>query len=242
MNYTTNYKTEKYFPGKILSSNTYGDYEILGKSLDTKKGERAEYVIRFLETGTIKTATSNRLNNGEISDPMKITVLGKGYIGIGKFKTSLNAKPTKEGTLWFNMLTRCYSSSYLKTCPTYEDVTVCERWLNFQNFCSDLPTLENYDKWVLNSNLYSLDKDKKQSEVINKVYSLETCLFVLNGENTILSNISKSRYKAISPTGKEYFFSNQRDFAEEHNLERRGISSVISGKQMTHKSWKFIKL
>lgn len=140
------------------------------------------------------------------------------------------------------MFTRCFDSSYLESCPSYKTVTICDRWKNYQTFCEDIKSLENYNKWLVNESPYHLDKDKKQPDIEYKVYSPETCLFITNSENTILSNVSKNSYEATSPSGSKYLFTNQREFAEAHGLERRGISSVISGTQLTHKGWKFIKL
>lgn len=84
MEFTTEYKSENYYAGRILSSNTYGDYKILGKSVNIMQGERARYVIEFLLTGTVKEVESYKMNNGEISDPMKPTVYGVGFMGLIK--------------------------------------------------------------------------------------------------------------------------------------------------------------
>ena len=61
----------------------------------------------------------------------KRTVLGIGYVGIGKFSRKANLSSYK---MWYHMLERCYSKSYIETNSTYKDVVVCDEWHNFQNF------------------------------------------------------------------------------------------------------------
>lgn len=241
MEFTTNYKSDKYYAGAIRSSNNCGDYKVLGKSSKVISG-RNTYGIEFLDTGMIKSVTTCQMNSGEVSDPLKKTVYGIGFMGDGDYKTSDKGKSLKEGTMWFNIMQRCYDPKYHETCPSYITTTICSRWENYQNFCEDLPLIEGYDLWKQDSFRYHLDKDKKQIDVDNKVYSLETCCFITNSENTILSNVSTSSYQAIDPTGKKYFFTNQREFAELHDMTRKGISSVISGAQKSHRGWRFYKL
>lgn len=240
LDFYTDYKSEKYSPGSIFFNN--GDIndkiEILGKAV-YKNESKHFYIIKFLNTGYIKRINSSQLSY-KIIDPLAPSVYGKGIIGVGKYKANENYKHTKEGTLWYNMLTRCYSEIYHQNTPTYITCEVCDRWLNFQLFCEDLPKLENYDKWLLDSFNWVLDKDTKVKE--NKIYSPDTCKFITNSENTIVSNISKSKYLAISPTGEQIEFTNMRIFAENHNMTKGGISSVITGKQKTHRGWKFKKI
>lgn len=90
-----------------------------------------------------------------------------------------NGNTSREYNLWKSMLKRSYSKQH--EFKAYRNVTVCDRWLTFSNFLEDLPLIENYDKWLQGG--YELDKDMKQQGVENKVYSLETCIFLSHDEN-----------------------------------------------------------
>ena len=223
-------------PGARWTTKRYGEFEIIGKIDD---GTGKYYYIKFINTGYCKIANGSAFASGNVKDPMARIVFGEGYIGEGEYHPTCKGKITKEGHLWYNMLERCYSPIYQEKNPTYKEVEVCERWKCFQNFCEDIKNIEGYEEWVKNNN-WALDKDKKIKN--NKLYCLEACIFIYEGENTSISNKSKSVYMGESPSGEIYYFKNQRKFAEIQNLCRRGISAVISGDQNTHRGWKFKRL
>ena len=228
----TSYKsTADRQPGAKWTSNNYGEIEIIGKVDD---GTGRNYKVRFLDTGTELIVNGSRFKTGDFKDPMAKIVCGVACIGIGIYD-GVNYK--KEKTLWHNMLDRCYKPTIYQKC--YEDVSICERWLNFQNFCEDLEEIPGYKEWK-QANNYALDKDG--IKIGNKCYCKEYCQFIYCGDNTILSNTSKSIYEATDPNNNKFYFRNQRLFADKHNLNRRGISSVVSGDQKTHKNWKFRRL
>lgn len=84
---------------------------------------------------------------------------------------------------WLQMLTRCYSKTYIKRFPTYKSCRVCKEWLLFSNF----------KKWFDENYVdgYCLDKD-----IIikgNKIYSPVTCCFVPNEINALLINHKNKR-------------------------------------------------
>lgn len=93
----------------------------------------------------------------------------------------------KSYTLWKAMLRRSYSRSTpseREKHKSYDNVSVCERWHKFSSFLEDLPLIEGYEEWIKNEVRMTLDKDLKQKGVENKVYSLETCVFISQAENT----------------------------------------------------------
>lgn len=170
--------------GSVYSSNSFGDFEVLNY-----KNSR-NVVIRFLNTGSIGTVTAGQIRNGQVRDYYTPTVYGVGILGKG-VPCSVNNKATREYTLWNNMLDRCYGNVY----PTYENVTVCDRWLNYQNFYKDIQELQGYDLW-LNDNNYQLDKDKLSGDT--KQYNIDNCCFITSSENVRLSN-----YKRVKDTIEE---------------------------------------
>jgi hypothetical protein len=115
------------------------------------------------------------------------TVCGVGYIGDGKYKVSVNRKHTEEYDRWKGILRRCYNEEERYKNPTYKDVTVCEEWLNFQNFA------EWWDK-----NYYKIDGEKMQldKDILikgNKLYSPSTCIFVPQNINILFTKCHKVR-------------------------------------------------
>lgn len=136
------------------------------------------------EHGAEVHTTYQNCQNGEIKNPYFRILCGVGYLGLysdgSKPTTKIKGRNTREYNLWVNMINRCYSGNY----PSYENVTVCERWLCFANFLEDLSKIENYEWWLANPNQrIALDKDIKQKGIEHKVYSVETCKFVSASEN-----------------------------------------------------------
>ena len=145
-----------------------------------------DVTVKFCDEHGAEVHTSWQwCQKGNVKNPYFTSIYGVACLGEGDFKTTVNGKPTREYSLWRNMLERCYSGSY----PTYENVTVCDRWLVYANFLEDLPLIEGYEMWLNNPNQrIALDKDLKQVGVPNKVYSLETVKFITQSENTKEAN------------------------------------------------------
>lgn len=84
----------------------------------------------------------------------------------------------KYYTTWHDMLRRCYSAEYHKRKPTYMGCSVCEEWKTFSNFKAWMEQQDWQDK--------QLDKDLLFPG--NKIYSPETCIFVDNRLNMLLTH------------------------------------------------------
>ena len=138
-----------------------------------------DVIVKFIDEHGAEIHTSWQCcQNGRVKNPYFTSIYGVGCLGEGDFLTGKN---TREYGLWKAMLNRCYSGNY----PTYENVTVCDRWLVYANFLEDLPLNEGYEMWLNNPNQrIAMDKDLKQIGVENKVYSLETVKFVTQSENS----------------------------------------------------------
>lgn len=137
----------------------------------------------LFENGWSMKTTYQQCSLGSVKSPFCKSVHGVGYLGVDKngipTKASENGKNTRAYEVWHNMLTRCYSEVELKRNPTYNKCSVCDRWLNYSLFLEDLPLIDNYDLWLNNEHQgITLDKDIKQPNTENKVYSLETCIFI----------------------------------------------------------------
>lgn len=83
---------------------------------------------------------------------------------------------------------------------TYLDVTVCERWLSYDNFFEDM-----YNTWFKGA---TLDKDSILPG--NRVYCKEYCKWLTKSENSIEVNsrINSKKVKCIE-TGKIYNSCNE---------------------------------
>lgn len=118
-------------------------------------------------------------------DPYKITVQGIGWIGEG------DATRTTEPHIynrWKAMLSRVKGRPNHVSNERYTNVTVCERWKNFQFFCEDFKSMEHSGREG-----FELDKDLTVPN--SKIYSPETCAFVPKEVNSLLLTTNKIRGK-----------------------------------------------
>lgn len=97
--------------------------------------------------------------------------------------------------LWASMIRRVYGNN---------NCTVCNRWLYFSNFISDIPKIPGFDFWLNNEceEKICLDKDIKSRvnenkynkiDNKNKEYSLENCMFVPESINHMVAKRSNRR-------------------------------------------------
>ena len=170
--------------GKVCKRLNSGDFKIL------KYNNKKNVVIRFLKTGYETTVELGSIRNGKVKDPYLPSVYGIGILGT-KYLASINGVQTKEYTLWNSMLQRCYSDTnvcdaYKKKHPTYID---CEVSDNFKNY-------EYFYEWCneqigFGSEGWQLDKDLLIKG--NKVYSENTCVFIPQEINSLLTKRTASR-------------------------------------------------
>ena len=108
-----------------------------------------------------------------------------GTMGEGEYTSRINSIRTKEYIAWDAMLQRCYDPKLHKRHPSYEKCTVCDEWLDFQNFA----------KWFSNNNIEGFQLDKDLLIQGNKVYSPETCCFIPQEINlALIKPITKQKY------------------------------------------------
>ncbi len=86
------------------------------------------------------------------------------------------------------MVQRCYDKKiHKKYKPEYKDKSVCEEWLNYSNFRIWFD--EHYVPYKNNQ----IDLDKDLLVQGNKVYSPETCVFLLHYQNTMFERSAKDK-------------------------------------------------
>lgn len=131
-------------------------------------------------------------------DAFNPTVFRRGYMGDGENRSRYGTglQKTKKYLTWFAMMQRCYSENSLKRKPTYENCEVCEEWWNFQVFCKWFD--ENY--YEIPNHVMCLDKDILVNS--NKIYSPETCCFVPQQINKLLT--LRHRFRGELPLGVKH--------------------------------------
>lgn len=187
-----------------------------------------DVMVMFESTGFLQKATSGNIRNGEVKDPMRPSVFGVGYFGVGRFKSKVKGKFTPEYSSWLHMLSRCYCSKYQSKQPTYIGCKVCDEWHNFQTFAEWFSV--NHPKDGLE---YQLDKDILIKG--NKTYSPMACKFVSRQENTEAAKATE--WVFISPKGEIVNIYNLRKFCRENKLDQGSMVNVHKGIRNHHKGW-----
>ena len=156
--------------GKEFETNTCGKCFVIDY-----KSEK-EVTVMFYEPFYIARCKLGNLKRGTVKNPYKPLIHGVGWFGQGKYTTK-NFKFGYE--IWKGLLARVYSDEL----PTYKDVTVCDEWLDFQNFAGWCETQEFFGAKDKRGKSYDLDKDLLVKG--NKVYSPDTCCFIPHEVNQI---------------------------------------------------------
>ena len=120
---------------------------------------------------------------------MNKLVCGVGINDLG-YKTQVKEDLTKNGgkriqksvftcryyAAWKDMLKRCYSKKYLESKPSYIGTSVYSEWLSATAF----------KKWMEQQDWHGKCLDKDIIVPGSKLYSPETCAFVLNATNSFV--------------------------------------------------------
>ena len=127
--------------------------------------------------------------------------MNKLVFGVGvndlDYRTQVYEEVTKDGgkrvrkpvfvckyyTAWKNMLKRCYSNKCLERSPTYIGTRVCNEWLSATAF----------KKWMEQQDWQGKCLDKDIIVPKSKLYSPDTCAFVLNETNSFVLASDASR-------------------------------------------------
>ena len=105
----------------------------------------------------------------------ELRLFNKGYFGEGKYNPDEFSIYKVCYDKWRGMLTRCYDDEYQQKYPTYNGVTVCDLWLN----------LQEYGKWFednyyeVDGELMELDKaiKSRESKIYKYIVQIHVCLY-----------------------------------------------------------------
>ena len=169
--------------GKVCKSSNSGDFKIL------KYNDARNVEIQFVNTGFETSVQLTNLRNGNVKDRLTPSVFGVGVLGT-KYPSKVSGVKTKEYILWCSMLERCYSTVFEKKYSTYEGCEVSDNFLHYEYFyewCNKQIGFGNDG----NGNPFQLDKDLLIKG--NKVYSEDSCVFIPQGINKVLTKRESMR-------------------------------------------------
>jgi hypothetical protein len=135
--------------------------------------------VQFENGVVIKRKQYIDIKRGNIKNPYHPSVYGIAFVGQGEYSQKKNKNASN---IWRGMFHRCYDLKY-HSYLSYKDVTVCEEWHNFQNFA----------EWFENNYKENFELDKDILQKGNKIYSPETCCFVPQEVNKLLTKSNKAR-------------------------------------------------
>lgn len=210
------------YVGKIMTNNHGEVYEVVAYKGRNKHAQHT-YSIKFLKSGWLKEEVALcNMCKGSVRDRYAPSVFGIGCLGNAKKSENRHAY-----NMWTSMLERCYCADS-KNYQWYgaKGVTVCDRWLCFENFVKDIPILPGYNKRLFDAGLIKLDKDSLSDPRL-RIYSPETCQFVTHSDNMNEAftryNQEKSRKVVVFPDGHQELVSNLSKFCRTHDLCYRNV-------------------
>lgn len=187
----------------MSKKQTIENKKLVGKEFKNKFGSTiimTEYRanndidVYFPEYNWTRTHTSfQHFKNQQTSCPYEPRTYGHGYLGEGQYTMK---RGEKCFDIWRAMISRCYNEETYINHPTYKKCTVCDEWLNYQNFC--LWFENNY--YEISEETMCLDKDILIKG--NTIYSPETCCFVPSTINNLFTNRKEHRGKYLIGVSK----------------------------------------
>ena len=129
---------------------------------------------------------------------------------------------------WTSMLTRCYSKKFLESNQSYIGTSVCSEWLSATAF----------KKWMEKQDWSGKCLDKDIIVPKSKLYSPDTCAFVLKATNSFVtaSDAIRGEYPIgvdlLKPTGK------YRALCQNLFTGKREYLGLFSTPEEAHEAWR----
>jgi hypothetical protein len=140
--------------------------------------------------------------------------------------------------VWRAMLNRCCDKNHVRH-DAYKNVTVCAEWFCFENFLKEVKEIEGWNETSFFNGEIQLDKDYKQIDAKEKVYSKNTCIWISKEMNNSYQPNRCKPFIMTKPDGTEYVYYSQHLCAREHGLNVININQCLKGAKKTHKNNKF---
>ena len=142
---------------------------------------------------------------------------------------------------WKHMLERCYSEKYLESKPSYIGTSVCSEWVYASEF----------KKWMEQQDWDGKSLDKDIISPRSKLYSPDTCAFVLPATNSFVARdasrgeyptgvdlskrTGKYRAKCNNPFTREYeslgYFSTPEEAHEAWRKRKHELAQLVAAKE-----------
>ena len=231
-------KKKSEYEGKVFKTNNYGNVVVL-QYTNTR-----DVTVKFINTGNTRKVGISELKKGEVRDNELKPVYKVGIMDIPN-AMKRGPKPKSYNT-WNNMLQRCYNEHMRSKLPTYSDCEVSDDFKYYSKFKEWAEKQVGYDQkgWCL-------DKDILVKG--NKTYSAETCCFIPQEINCLITGANairgvypigvyhdtskcKKRFSArVSKNGKHKRFGSYETPEEAFEVYKREKESYI--KEVANK-WK----
>ena len=129
---------------------------------------------------------------------------------------------------WKNMLERCYSKKYLESKPSYIGTSVCSEWLYATAF----------KKWMEQQDWHGKCLDKDIVVPRSRLYSPETCAFVLPATNSFV--VARDASRGAYPIGVHLYKRTGKYQALCQNLftGKKEHLGYFSTPEEAHESWR----
>ena len=120
-----------------------------------------------------------------------------------KLKTRHGRSKTKENYIWMAMIQRCRNPNN-KAYKNYggRGITVCDRWLKFENFFEDMgecPSGLSLER-IRNSGHYEPSNCKWDTRKSQARNTRTNCIFTVNGKTACLAELCENFHKNYSTT------------------------------------------
>ena len=134
----------------------------------------------------------------------------------------------KYYTVWTSMLKRCYSKKLLESYPSYIGTSVCSEWLYATEF----------KKWMEQQDWHGKCLDKDIIVPGSKLYSPETCAFVLPATNLFVT--ASDAIRGDYPIGVYLFKPTGKYRAQCKNpfTGKQEYLGIFSAPEEAHEAWR----
>ena len=130
--------------------------------------------------------------------------------------------------VWKDMLQRCYSNKFLESYPTYIGTSVCSEWLSATAF----------KKWMEKQDWQGKCLDKDIIAPGSKLYSPDTCAFVLEATNLFV--IARDACRGEYPVGVYLYKRTGKYRAQCRNpfTGKQEYLDLFSTPEEAHEAWR----
>lgn len=206
---------------ETLINTTIGDLEVLGSYVrgKGKRGSRKYFTVRCKVCGRTKEVVKSQLVR---------------RLGISHQACSNAVAPADPRfyRIWQALRSRTTLEKTQARNPSYIGIS-SEDYKYFIDFYDDfwIPYLEHVN--LHGEKNTSIDRIDSRGDYVKG--NMRWATSKVQNEN----KADKKTCIGVDPTGKEYEFTSQTDFAKEHDLTKSGINGCLTGYRKTSKKWTF---